>query len=88
MTLNLTKISATQEHLDCMNDLKAALGKHRDLDAIEMLVIVSQLVGNLTALQDQRKYTAEEVMELVAGNIEIGNLMTVQTILGQTEGQA
>ncbi|MBI1359834.1 MAG: hypothetical protein GC155_06060 [Alphaproteobacteria bacterium] len=67
-----------QRHIDCMARLKAALDPA--LDAQEMLALVSQLVGNLIALQDQRKMTPDMAMQLVARNIEIGNAVAIDAV--------
>lgn len=64
-------IAPTARHLACMAKLKAALDP--ELAGLEMLALVSQLVGNLVALQDQRKITPEVAMDIVASNIKIGN---------------
>lgn len=58
------------------------------LDAIELLAILSHLVGQVVALQDQRKYTGAKVMELVAENIEAGNRAVIEKLLSETGGHA
>lgn len=67
----------TAEHVRLMDGFKTAIGLVPDMPAQEILAIASQLIGNLVALQDHRKYTAAQVMELVANNIEIGNAEVV-----------
>lgn len=75
----------TPELVAFMNDLKAALGKHTNLSAMQMLAVASQFVGNLIALQDQRKVTPAMAMECVARNIEIGNPAAIEGVMN-TEG--
>lgn len=70
-----------------MKSLKAALAEHEQLSGQEMLAVVSQLVGNLIAMQDQRKYTPAAVMDMVAQNIEIGNKIVIDSIMA-TEGRS
>lgn len=74
----------TAEHLALMNSLKAALGEHPNCTAEDMLAVASQLVGNLTALQDQTKYTSMQVMDLVAKNVQIGNRTAIKAIFAGT----
>ena len=58
--------------------LRAALDP--ELTPEEMLGIVCQLVGNLIAMQDQRKYTADAVMRMVSKNIEAGNQEAIRQV--------
>ena len=63
-----------------IGDLKAVLGRHVHLTAEEMLAGAAQFVGNLTAMQDQRRVTSAMVMEVVAANIEEGNQVAVSAL--------
>ena len=66
----------------------AALKKHGDkLSAVEMLALVSHLVGHLIALQDQRKVTPDLALKLVKENIERGNKEAIAESLGAPRGQ-
>lgn len=76
-------VQPTPELIAFMDDLKAALGKHTQLDAMQMLAVGSQFVGNLIALQDQRRVTPAMAMELVARNIEIGNAEAIAPLMGK-----
>lgn len=58
-----------------------------NMDALEILAIVSYTVGQLVALQDQRTVTPDMAMEIVASNIEAGNLHAVEGLLN-TGGRA
>lgn len=75
------------EHVAFMDDLKATLGRHTHLSGVEMLAVASQFVGNLIAAQDQRRYKPDQVMEMVARNIETGNQEAVSALM-RTEGKA
>jgi hypothetical protein len=58
-----------------------------DIPAIEILAIMCNIVGKLVALQDQRRYTPDQIMRLVAKNIEHGNAEALGG-LSQTKGSA
>jgi hypothetical protein len=57
-----------------------------EMPAQRILAITSQFVGQLIALQDQRKITPDMAMQIVSENIEIGNHAALLT-LGQPEGE-
>lgn len=84
----MKSLPPTADQIALMNDLKAALGRHTSLDGQQMLAVTAQLVGNLVAFQDQRRFTPELVMEMVAANIEQGNLMAVHGLVGNVQGRA
>ena len=77
----------TPELIAAMDDTKGVIGRHQHLSAQHLLAVASQFVGNLIALQDQRKMTPAMAMELVSRNIEIGNQVAVES-LTNTEGSA
>lgn len=69
------------EHEVAYQDLVDLVRKHADkVDAIEMLAIAANMLGKLVAMQDQRAYTSAQVMEMVAKNIEHGNLEMVKKL--------
>lgn len=77
------------EHDAFMAELKACLGSTgKDLDAAILLGIASQFVGQLLALQDQRRWTVEQAFDLIMKNIEIGNQMVIANSLARPEGRA
>lgn len=80
-------IAASAEHESFRRALLNVFKDFQGMGSIEQLAILSSLVGQLVAMQDQRRYTAEALMELVASNIELGN-KTVISQLHKTEGQA
>lgn len=58
-----------------------------NMPAQRILAIVSQFVGQLIALQDQRKITPDAALQIVQENIEIGNAAALLT-LNNPEGSA
>lgn len=80
--------SASPAHNALIKDLKAALGRHTDLSGMEMLAVVSQFLGSIIAFQDRTRFTAEQVMEIVAQNIEAGNQVALESVLSRPEGTA
>lgn len=86
MRTKLTPPSAG--HLKVRDAMLAVIRKEAaDLDAIEILAIAAYTVGQLIALQDQRTITPSMAMEIVAKNIEAGNLHVIEG-LTETEGSA
>lgn len=57
-----------------------------ELEAEEILAITAHLVGQLAALQDQRRYTSEMVMGLITENIAQGNREVLDGRLNETGG--
>lgn len=68
------------QHQAFRDDLIAALRKHERLKPDEMLAVAAYFVGQLIALQDQRSMTPAMAMELVATNIEAGNIHAQQEV--------
>lgn len=52
-----------------------------DVSAEEMLALTSHLVGQMIALQDERKYTSEMILKLVHSNIEQGNAEAIFDVM-------
>lgn len=69
----LTARPVTPELAALMDDLKQTLQRHEHLSGVEFLCVVAQLLGNLSALMDQRVYSSQMVNELMVRNIQIGN---------------
>jgi hypothetical protein len=79
---------ARLEHEVTYQELTALISRHAaKLSAIEILAVASNIVGKLVAMQDQRRYSKGDVMEIVARNIEAGNQQVIEQ-LHQTKGQA
>lgn len=77
-----------EDHKRFETDIKAAMQMHvGNLSGEEMLAIVSQVLGQLIALQGQRTMTPDRAMAIVAANIEEGN-RTALADLAKTEGRA
>jgi len=72
-------VEPTPRHQALLREMKNAIvrAECQDMDALIILAIAAQYVGQLTALQDRRRLTAEDVMAVVANNIEIGNAQAV-----------
>lgn len=77
----------TDRHRAFRDDMIAVLKKHAgDLDATDMLALAAHLVGQLVAMQDQRKYTPPIIMEMVGENIEQGNREAMAEVAGNPAG--
>jgi len=87
--MNTKTITPTEKHIAFRKSLEEAIRKSgQELQAEEILAITAHFVGQLVALQDQRKYTAEMVMTLVSENIEQGNKEAIEGLLNNTSGYA
>lgn len=85
----IKSIAPTNEMTALRNDIIAVCNKHGEMDATHMLATLSYTVGQMIALQDQRKYTAGQIMELVSSNIEAGNAAVVYDFMKKPpEGKA
>jgi hypothetical protein len=87
MTTMKTKIP-TAAHTAFRDDLVALLRKHEHLRADEMLAVASYFVGQILALQDQRKMTPAMGLEVVSANIEAGNAHAIKELVGTPLGSA
>lgn len=58
------------------------------MQADEILAVLSHMVGQVVAMQDQRRYTPDSVMHLVSMNIERGNEEAIASLLNETGGTA
>ena len=84
----MREVVTKPEHEIAYQDIIALINKHAGhLDSIEMLAVAANAVGKMIALQDQRKWTGPQVMEVVAQNIEHGNQQVLQQLM-QSRGQA
>lgn len=80
MKLPMKVADPTPRHQEFRNDLIAVIRKYQDLRPDEMLAIASYFVGQLVALQDQRKLTPAMAMEIVGANIEHGNQHAISEV--------
>lgn len=85
MKLNLAKPEHEIAYQDLAQFLKEKTG---NLSAIEQLAIAANMLGKMIALQDQRKYTSDEIMTMVAANIEHGNQQLIDQLKNETAGRA
>lgn len=58
------------------------------LPADEMLAVAAQMVGQITAMQDQRTMTVVRAEEIIYRNIEIGNASAVADLMSRAGGTA
>lgn len=76
------------QHTAFRNALVNVYREHgKGLDAQEMLALAAQLVGQLLAIQDQRRVSVEMCMEMISANIEAGNAQAIAE-LQKTGGNA
>lgn len=89
MNVKTKSIDPNEKHLKFRKALEGALREGgAELQADEILAITAHLVGQLIALQDQRKYDSEMVMALVTENIQQGNCEAIANLLNETGGNA
>lgn len=81
------EVPITDRHIQYRNDVLSVMRNYEDLPAIEILCVLSQVVGSLIALQDQNKYTIDMVMKHVLANLELGNAEVLDK-LETTQGNA
>jgi len=84
----MKNITPTKDQLAMRNDIIELLRKYKHLRADEILAIVSNMVGQIIALQDQRKMTPEMAMKLVVANIQAGNETAIRNSFSTTLGRA
>ena len=82
-------VTATPLHVEVRTALLAAIEPYKNrLEAHEILAVVSYTVGQLVAMQDQTKFTAERAMELVVANLTQGNRDAIEHIFKNLTGGA
>jgi hypothetical protein len=82
-------VDPSEKHLKFRKALEGALSNGgAELQADEILAITAHFLGQLIALQDQRKYDSEMVMALVTSNIQQGNSEAIAKLLNETGGSA
>lgn len=75
-------IKPSPVHTAFRDDMVGMLRKHQHLPPDEMLAVASYFIGQLVAMQDQRKLTPAMAMQIVANNIEAGNQHTIAELSG------
>lgn len=82
----------TDRHIAYRAAVLAALAKVNDefgdLPSEEMLAVMSYLLGQMIALQDQRRFTPTTIMKHVRRNIEAGNRTAVEDLMRATGSHA
>lgn len=77
------------QHLAFRKALEDAIRDHAStMDAMDILAVLSHLVGQVIALQDQRKVTPAMAVALVEANMERGNIEVIDGLLRETGGSA
>lgn len=76
------KYEVTYAELNALMQAKAAAASvdGKELAAVELLAIASNMVGKLIALQDQRHMSKDRAMRIVAENIQLGNLQIIEQL--------
>lgn len=67
-------------HQAFRNDMVETMRKHQHLPPDQMLAIAAYFVGQLVALQDQRKMTPQMALAVVSENIEAGNAQAMKEV--------
>jgi hypothetical protein len=89
MSVPMKSLAPSAQQLAYRRALEAAMAQHAaSLDAVEILAVLSHMVGQVIALQDQRTMTSQMAMAIVANNIEHGNREVVDRLLTETGGHA
>lgn len=89
MEIKTKSVKPNERHLKFRKALENAIRDGgSELQADEILAITAHFVGQLIALQDQRKYNSEIIMELITENIQKGNGEAVDKLIHETGGNA
>lgn len=80
-------VAPTKDQERFRQELLALCQKHNaDNGADTLLAIAAYAVGQLIAMQDQRRFTSATLMKLVSENIEAGNQFVIAEMFGTTKG--
>jgi hypothetical protein len=70
----MKSVSPSTVHQEFYNAMEEVLVKFQHkVNPIEMLVLLSQLVGALVGVQDQRVLTPQMALDIIMRNMEVGN---------------
>jgi hypothetical protein len=87
MNTPMKRVEPSATHLAFRKALEDCMRKHvGEMPAEEVLAVLSYTVGQLCALQDQRKFTGQMLMDLVATNIEQGNASVIEGLMNAAPG--
>ena len=85
----MKRTQANDNHEALRRDMLGLLRKHSaTVDAVETLALAAHVVGQIMALQDQFKYTPQQLTNLVVKNIEEGNRRTIEDFINAEGGNA
>lgn len=69
-------------HDELKNAVAATIKPYSErMDALEILAVLSQMVGMAIGMQDQTKYTVDQLFEVVGANIELGNETLIENLM-------
>lgn len=89
MTTRTKTVATSPWHETLREDLIRLIQRTApDKPADEILAVVCVLVGQLVALQDQRRFSPDAVMAIVAANIEAGNKAVIDGLISAPGGRA
>lgn len=89
MNTPMKRHAPSPQHLAFRKALEAAVAEHADnMDAMDILAVLSHMVGQVIALQDQRKVTPAMALALVDANIAAGNKEVADNLLRAPGGHA
>ena len=82
----LKKLDMKPEHLRVILDIVGILKKHEEeLSSIEILAVLSNVLGVVIAGQDPVSHSREEILRIVNVNMEMGNRSAVRSVLSTRE---
>lgn len=89
MSAPMKLVKPTVPHEAFRQDFNALLAKHgASMSAQELLAVSAYFVGQLVAMQDQRRMTPADAIELVQVNLAQGNHDVIAARLGKAAGRA
>lgn len=78
----MKRILPKAQHKQFRNEAIVLLRKHAGhLQSDEMLALSAHLVGQIIAMQDQRKISRDAALQIVLSNIEAGNQEAVANLM-------
>ena len=78
----MNQVRPTERDMAFRSELLTLWNKYAgDLPAEKMLALSAYTVGQMIAMQDQRKFTSATIMELVSENIEAGNKNALDNLM-------
>ena len=82
----MKSMAPSKAHTEFRDDMIELMRKHQALPADQMLAVAAYFVGQLLALQDQRRMTPEMGLQIISSNIEAGNAQAIAQSLGTPAG--